>query len=103
MDNVLVYPSKKQLLWESIESSVATALVDFEESKQQKIKQQLLDSISRFEDYFSSYELSLPDFSSADQIKAVKNRMETDFQQKSDLLATIVGLSLSNIIQNMEA
>jgi len=101
MDNVLVYPSKKQLLWDSIEDSVNALLLDFDVQQQEQIKQQLLDSISRFENYFSSYELSLPEFSSADHLKAVKMRMETDFNQKSDLLVTLVGLSLTDIIREL--
>ncbi len=101
MDNILVYPSKKQLLWQSIEESIAPVLQQLTENQQEKVKQDLLDSISQFEDYFSSYEISLPDFSSPDQLKAVKNRMELEFKQKSDLLITVVGLSLANILKDI--
>lgn len=101
MDNVLVYPSKKQLLWKSIEESVLPVLAQLDDNQQEKIKQELLDSISQFEDYFCSYELSLPDFSSSDHLKAVKSRMEIEFKQKSDLLITVVGLNLANILRDI--
>jgi len=101
MDNVLVYPSKKQLLWQSIEESIEPVLAQLNSRQQEKVKQELLDSINQFENYFSSYELSLPDFSSSDHIKAVKNRMEVEFKQKSDLLITVVGLNLANILKDI--
>lgn len=101
MDNVLVHPSKKQLLWQSIEESITPVLAKFSEAQQAIIKQELLDSISQFEHYFSSYELSLPDFSSSDHLKAIKNRMEVEYKQKSDLLITVVGLNLANILRDI--